>query len=62
MMYLLGLIVLFFSAQASADAVGDLQTKGRAQWDGQLAKSITCTKAKLRVRKEWHVTSFQIEE
>ncbi|KAF2653232.1 Di-copper centre-containing protein [Lophiostoma macrostomum CBS 122681] len=37
----------------AADAVTDLQTKGRAQVDAQLAKSTTCTKDKLQVRREW---------
>ncbi|KAF2205269.1 Di-copper centre-containing protein [Delitschia confertaspora ATCC 74209] len=42
-----------FSALSAADAVGDLQTKGRAAIDAQLAKSKTCTKDKLMVRREW---------
>lgn len=40
-------------ALCTADAVTDLQTKGRAQVDAQLAKSTTCTKDKLQVRREW---------
>ncbi|CAO2651591.1 Nn.00g041610.m01.CDS01 [Neocucurbitaria sp. VM-36] len=41
------------SILCAADAVGDLQTKGRAAVDAAIAKSTTCTKDKLRVRKEW---------
>ncbi|KAG9230340.1 hypothetical protein BJ875DRAFT_158608 [Amylocarpus encephaloides] len=37
----------------NADALGDLQTKGRPAISAQLAKSTTCTAAKLQVRKEW---------
>jgi tyrosinase len=48
------LILTFIQIQTtSADAVGDLQTKGRAALDAQLAKSTTCTSGKLMVRKEW---------
>lgn len=54
-MHLFGPVALLFAAQAAADAVGDLQTKGRAAVDAQLAKSKTCTKEKLQVRKEWYV-------
>jgi tyrosinase len=52
---LLALLVAlgFFSALCAADAVSDLQTKGRAAVDAAIAKSKTCTKDKLRVRKEW---------
>jgi len=46
-----------FIGEASADAVGDLQTKARTAINAQLAKSTTCTQAKLSVRKEWCVTS-----
>ena len=48
-------IFLLFSAQVSADAVSDLQDKGRTAWNAQLAKSKTCTAANLKVRKEWYV-------
>jgi hypothetical protein len=48
-------IFLLFNAQVSADAVSDLQDKGRAAWNAQLAKSKTCTAANLKVRKEWYV-------
>ncbi|KAH7065964.1 hypothetical protein BKA63DRAFT_426984 [Paraphoma chrysanthemicola] len=36
-----------------ADVVSDLATKGRPNIDAAIAKSTTCTKDKLRVRKEW---------
>ena len=52
-LYALLVSVSIFSALCAADAVGDLQTKGRAAVDAQIAKSTTCTKAKLQVRKEW---------
>ncbi|KAH6662025.1 hypothetical protein B0J14DRAFT_310949 [Halenospora varia] len=42
-----------FADVVQGDALGDLQTKGRAAIDAQLAKSTTCTKATLKVRKEW---------
>jgi tyrosinase len=44
-----------FTGQVCADAVGDLQTKARTAINAQLAKSTTCTQAKLQVRKEWYV-------
>ncbi|PQE10681.1 hypothetical protein CJF30_00010660 [Rutstroemia sp. NJR-2017a BBW] len=48
------LLLTFIQVQTTfADAVGDLQTKGRAALDAQLAKSTTCTSGKLMVRKEW---------
>jgi tyrosinase len=34
----------------------DLQTKGRAAIDAAIAKSTSCTKDKLRVRREWYVS------
>ncbi|RYN81586.1 hypothetical protein AA0117_g2247 [Alternaria alternata] len=37
----------------AANAVNDLQTKGRAAIDAAIAKSTSCTKDKLRVRREW---------
>jgi|TARA_R110002003_G_scaffold40_11_gene2725 tyrosinase len=36
-----------------ADVVSDLAAKGRPNVDAAIAKSTTCTKDKLRVRKEW---------
>jgi hypothetical protein len=54
----LATLFLFLSAQVSADAVGDLQDKGRAAWNAQLAKSKTCTAANLKVRKEWYVVDM----
>lgn len=38
---------------AAGDAVLDLQNKGRPNIDAQIAKSSTCTKDKLQVRREW---------
>jgi tyrosinase len=49
--------VLCLFGEASADALGDLQTKGRTAINTQLAKSTTCTAAKLQVRKEWYASS-----
>ena len=46
------------SAVLAADAVSELAAKGRASVDAVVAKSTTCTKDKLRVRKEWYV--FQL--
>jgi len=50
--YLVSLLGLFVEL-AVADALSDLQTKGRTAINTQLAKSTTCTAAKLRVRHEW---------
>ncbi|KNG48215.1 Di-copper centre-containing protein [Stemphylium lycopersici] len=36
----------------AADAVSDLQTKGRAAIDASIAKSSTCTKDQIRIRRE----------
>jgi tyrosinase len=52
-LYALLVSLSFLSTLCAADAVSDLQTKGRAAFDAQLAKSTTCTKDKLQVRKEW---------
>ncbi|ETS85773.1 hypothetical protein PFICI_03798 [Pestalotiopsis fici W106-1] len=41
------------SSVVNADAVLDLWTKGQPSLDAQLAKSTTCTKEKLQIRKEW---------
>ena len=38
---------------ALGDAVNDLENQGRVALNAQLAKSKTCTKEKLMVRKEW---------
>jgi tyrosinase len=40
----------------TADAVNDLEKKGRPALDAVMAKSTTCSKAKLEVRREWYVT------
>ncbi|KAK4185776.1 hypothetical protein QBC35DRAFT_555821 [Podospora australis] len=47
------LAVPLLTGLVSGDAVKDLQDKGRAALDAQLAKSKTCTKANLQVRREW---------
>ena len=44
---------LMLLSLVAADATLDLQNKGRPNIDAQLAKSKTCTKAQLKVRKEW---------
>lgn len=44
---------LLLASLVSGDAVLDLQNKGRPSIDAQLAKSKTCTKDKLQVRREW---------
>jgi tyrosinase len=44
---------LLLTDVVSGDAVLDLQTKGRPSIDAQIAKSATCTKDKLKVRREW---------
>ncbi|KUJ22160.1 Di-copper centre-containing protein [Mollisia scopiformis] len=49
----LGSVLLLFATLVSADAVLDLQTKGKPALLAQLAKSTTCTKDKIMVRKEW---------
>jgi len=44
---------LLLTGMVAGDAVQDLEKKGRPNIDAQLAKSKTCTKANLKVRKEW---------
>lgn len=44
---------LLLASLVSGDAVLDLQNKGRPNIDAQLAKSKTCTKENLQVRREW---------
>ncbi len=44
---------LLLTDVVSGDAVLDLQIKGRPSIDAQIAKSATCTKDKLKVRREW---------
>jgi tyrosinase len=56
-LYALLVALSLLSAFCVADAVTDLQTKGRAAVDAEVAKSTTCTKDKLKVRKEWYVVS-----
>lgn len=57
-LYALLVSLSVLTALCAADAVGDLQTKGRAAVDAQVAKGTTCTKDKLRVRKEWYVSQL----
>lgn len=45
------------TALCTADAVSDLQTKGRPAIDAAIASSTTCTKDKVKVRKEWYARS-----
>jgi tyrosinase len=53
-LYALFASVSLLSVLCSADAVSDLATKGRPAIDAAIAQSTTCTKAKLRVRREWY--------
>jgi tyrosinase len=46
------------SVLCAADAVSDLAAKGRPAVDAAIAKSTTCTKDKLQVRREWWVLSI----
>lgn len=48
---------LLLMSLVSGDAVKDLQDKGRPAVDAQIAKSKTCTKQTLQVRREWWVGS-----
>lgn len=50
---LVALQLLLLSSIVDADAVLDLWTKGQPSLDAQLAKSTTCSKDKLQIRKEW---------
>lgn len=52
-LYALLALLSLLHALCAADAVRDLQTKGRAAIDAALALSPTCTNATLRIRKEW---------
>ncbi|KAH8157567.1 hypothetical protein CIB48_g10675 [Xylaria polymorpha] len=45
--------LLLFAATVYGDAVSDLWNKGKPALDAQLAKSKTCTKENLLVRREW---------
>jgi tyrosinase len=53
--YALLVSVSLLSTLCVADAVSDLATKGRPAVDAVVAKSTTCTKDKLQVRREWYV-------
>lgn len=46
-------LVAALAGAVAGDAVQDLVAKGRASIEAQLAKSTTCTKATLQVRREW---------
>jgi tyrosinase len=48
------------SVLCAADAVSDLAAKGRPAVDAVVAKSTTCTKDKLQVRREWYVVSISV--
>lgn len=50
---LLAVSWLLLAGLVCGDAVLDLQNKGRPNVDAQIAKSATCTKSKLQVRREW---------
>jgi hypothetical protein len=52
-LYALLAFLSLLNVLCAADAVGDLQTNGRAAIDAAIAKSTTCTKDKVRVRREW---------
>jgi hypothetical protein len=52
-LYTLLVTLSLLSAFCAADAVGDLQTKGRPSIDAALASSTTCTKSNVKVRREW---------
>jgi hypothetical protein len=51
-MRLFGLLAL--AGLVAADAVSDLEAKGRPALDAAMAKSKTCSKDKLQVRREWY--------
>ncbi|KAF1972342.1 hypothetical protein BU23DRAFT_555139 [Bimuria novae-zelandiae CBS 107.79] len=48
-------VLSLLSALCAGDAVGDLQTKGIPVIDAAIANSTTCTKDKVKVRKEWYI-------
>jgi tyrosinase len=58
-LYALLVSLSLLSVLCTADAVSDLATKGRPAIDAAIAKSTTCTKAKLQVRREWYVFEFR---
>jgi tyrosinase len=51
--------VLLAGAVSAQDPVLALQNQGRPQIDAAIAKSATCTKDKLQVRREWYVEVFE---
>lgn len=46
---------MLLTSLVAGDAVYDLWAKGLSALDAQLDKSPTCTRANLRVRKDWYV-------
>lgn len=58
-LYALLVSLQLLSVVLAADAVSELAVKGRPAVDAVVAKSTTCTKDKLRVRKEWYVSQSQ---
>ena len=56
MALLLFSIAVFLATSVAADAVKDLQDKARPVLDAAIAKSKTCSKEKLRIRREWYVS------
>jgi tyrosinase len=48
--------ISLLSVLCAADAVSDLGAKGRPAVDAAIAKSTTCTKDRLQVRREWSVS------
>jgi tyrosinase len=57
-LYALLVSMSLLSVLCAADAVSDLATKGRPAIDAAIAKSTTCTKDKLQVRREWYAPSL----
>lgn len=58
---LLAVQCILFANFAFGDAVLDLQKKGRPSLDAALAKSKTCTKEKLEIRREWYLTAHSMK-
>lgn len=59
-LYTLFVALSLLSTLCAADAVNDLQTKGRPNIDAAIASSTTCTKDKVKVRKEWYVQQRKV--
>lgn len=58
---LLSVQFMLLVSLVAGDAVHDLWAKGLSALDTQLDKSPTCTRANLRVRKDWYVQPLQTE-